>query len=142
MTRMISKSVSTAIVNRLMEQDAAIKKFGFRKAVHEILPDAPADFLPDAYAIWYDERRIDLIEIVDTNPIMRPKASLISALWEHASLRGWSVVVVGYDSCGGLMFEMTAQAFYPAFVDKYMAGSMGNSIPAAMAVERDLAVGR
>lgn len=138
MTRKISASRSAAIVQCCMDLDPEVRKGGFRKAVRAILPEAQADFIPDAYAIRPAERAIELIEVVDTNPIMKEKASKIAELWEQADDAGWSVSVVGYDSCGGLMFHIPGVAFYPAYTRKFMQGEGGNYIPAALAVYREL----
>ena len=138
MTRVKSKSRSAAIVQCCIDNDPTVRATGFRKAVLEVLPDARADFIPDAFSIRPDLRIIDLIEAVDTNPISRAKASLIAELWDHADERGWQVMVIGYDSCGGLMFEMPGNVFCGAFLQKFMGDDTGNAIPAAMAVHREI----
>lgn len=135
----VSKSRSTAVVNCLMEIDSAVRKTGFRKALTDVFPKASANFIPDAYAIRPADKLIDLIEVVDTNPIMRAKASRIASLADHVAQRGWQVVVVGFDSCGGKLFEISGMCFFPAFLQPHMGSDTGNAIPAALAVNRQFA---
>lgn len=136
MTRMLTRSASAAVVKCLMENDPAIVKAGFRKAIQAIIPEASADFIPDAYAIRHDLRTIDIIEVVDTNPIMRPKAAKIGDLALAAGDAGWDVSVIGYDSCGGVMCELPGTIFLDMHLAPLMRESQGNAIPAAMSANR------
>lgn len=136
MTRITSKSRSTALVSALCAGDPVIATHGFRKAVRLIAPEAEADFIPDAFAIRHDTSTVDIIEAVDTNPIMRHKAAKSADLAYALADSDWQLVVVGYDACGGLMFELPGEFFSSSFIGSFMGEDHGNAIPAAMCAAR------
>ena len=127
---------SDAIIEALRGMHPNMRKDGFHSAVQTMFPDDKdlAEIIglirPDAFAIHHDTKEIDLIEVVDTNPITKEKAVHIYRAAEHLLDLGWTLGVVTFDGAGNLTSHVAGVFYAPIYAQ--FDGQANNATPRAI----------